>query len=78
MNNKLSHSLRLPNGFSIAETVVAIAVGTMALLVIVTFMIETNRFQQFISEQSTAITTADAATTIALTDCRSRAPMNAR
>lgn len=51
-------------GFSLPEIVVGMAVGTLVLLVIVTFMMETNRFQQFISEQSTAIATADAATTV--------------
>ncbi len=56
--------MKLHRGFSLPEIVIAMAIGTVALLVMTTFMIETNRFQQFISEQSTAIATADAATTV--------------
>ncbi len=51
-------------GFTLPEVLVTMAVGSMVLLIIVTFMIETNRFQQFISEQSTAISIADEATTV--------------
>lgn len=69
MNNKpLPYPMPLkmmkPTGFSLPEVVIAMAIGTVALLVITTFMIEANRFQQFISEQSSAIATADEATTI--------------
>jgi prepilin-type N-terminal cleavage/methylation domain-containing protein len=50
-------------GFTLPETLVTMAVGSMVLLIVVGFMIEANRFQQFIAEQSTAITVADSATT---------------
>lgn len=64
-NKPLSYLLHLkyPKGFSLPEFVVAMAVGLIALLVMSAFMVETGRLQTFISEQSEAIATGDAATT---------------
>ncbi len=52
------------HGFTLVEAVITISIGTLLVMGIITFMIETGRLQSFISEQSDAIETADEATTV--------------
>lgn len=53
-----------PLGFTLVEAVITISIGTLLVIGIVAFMIETGRLQSFISEQSDAIETADEATAV--------------
>lgn len=60
----MSYKQAHPFGFTLVEAVITVSIGTLLVIGIVTFMIETGRLQTFISEQSDAIETADEATTV--------------
>jgi prepilin-type N-terminal cleavage/methylation domain-containing protein len=67
MNNKplpYQRPLKHNRGFSLPEIIISLAIATLTIFVITEFMIETNRFQQFISDQSQAIAQADSASQI--------------
>ncbi|MBI4407829.1 MAG: prepilin-type N-terminal cleavage/methylation domain-containing protein [Candidatus Kerfeldbacteria bacterium] len=61
-NKSMSCKVIRQPGFTLVEAVITISIGTLLVMGIVTFMIETGRLQSFISEQSDAIETADEAT----------------
>ena len=63
-NKSMSYNPISRNGFTLVEAVITISIGTLLVMGIITFMIETSRLQSFISEQSDAIETADEATTV--------------
>lgn len=59
MNDKHYQFRQINNGFTIVEAVVAIGIGVILLGIIIDLMIQTNRLQIFLSDQSTAISTAE-------------------
>ncbi len=60
MNNKL-FQLTPPvrSGFTIVEVITAVALSSILMVMIIDLMLQTNRVQIFLSDQSTAISTAD-------------------
>jgi Tfp pilus assembly protein PilW len=60
MNNKPCLLLQTKPGFSLVEAIVALGLSGLILGLLVSLMIESNRVQIFLSDQSTAIGTADA------------------
>jgi len=59
MNAKPCLSAPAKAGFTVIEAIVAIALGTVLIGIVVDMMLQTNRLQIFLSDQSTAIATAD-------------------
>lgn len=58
MNDKHYQLRQFNSGFTVVEAVVGISIGVVLLGVLVDLMIQTNRLQIFLSDQSTAVSTA--------------------
>lgn len=70
MNNKPYQLAPVRSGFTVVEVITALALSTILITILVDLMMQTTRLETFLSDQSTAITTADETLNLFSTELR--------